>query len=180
VLDPRQPELLGTADCEVLRSGWWAQPSNSVTSLAFVAVGVWLAARLDRVEPGRRAAAGAFAALSAAIGVGSVAYHGPQFDGAQLLHDLPIVGLVVLGSAVPLGRIVRRRPPLPGWSSRTGVALAAVGAVGFVAYLGGRSTSGWCRAEALFQWHGLWHIAAAALVAMWGTFVWQASERLVE
>lgn len=171
MLDPRQPELLGTGDCEALRSGWWAQPFNSVTSLAFVAVGRWFAARLDRLEPGPRGA-GVYAALSAAIGVGSVAYHGPQFDGAQLLHDLPIVGLVGLAAAVPLVRLARRQRPLPGWSTRTAVAMAAVGMIGVVAYLGGRTDSGWCRPESLLQMHALWHVAAAGLIALWGSMLW--------
>lgn len=175
MLDLDQPEVLGTGDCEALRDGWWAQPVNSVSSLAFVIVGAVLAARLRRLDPGQRVAAGAYAVLSAGIGLGSVAYHGPQFDGAQLLHDVPIVGLVGLGAAVPLVRLARRQRPLPGWSTRTAVAMTVVGAVAVIAYLGGRTDSGWCRPESLVQIHALWHVAAAGLVALWGAMLWPQS-----
>lgn len=172
MLDLDQPDVLGAGDCEALRDGWWAQPVNSVSSLAFVIAGAWLTARVGRLRPGQRGAAGAYAGLAVAIGVGSVAYHGPQFVGAQSLHDLPIVGLVGLGAAVPLVRLVRRQRPLPGWSTRTAAVMAAVGSVAFVAYLGGRTDSGWCRPDSLFQLHGLWHVAAAALITGGGALVW--------
>jgi hypothetical protein len=171
-----QPETLGDGDCEALRDGWWGQPTNTVTSFAYVVAGGWLGARLRRLRPGQRPAAGAYAALAAVAGIGSVAYHGPQFDGAQLLHDAPIVGLFGLGAAVPLWRRATGRAPLPGWSTRTGVAMAVTGTVGLAAYAGGRSTSPLCEPTSLVQLHGLWHVATATLMALWGTVLWVPEE----
>jgi hypothetical protein len=169
-----QPATLGDGDCEALRDGWWGQPTNTATSFAYVVAGGWLAGHLPRLRPSQRPAAGAYAALSAAAGMGSVAYHGPQFDGAQLAHDAPIVALVGVGAAVPLWRAATGREALPGWSTRTGVAMAATAAAGLAAYSGGRTTSPLCRPRSWFQLHGLWHVATATLMATWGSVLWVA------
>jgi hypothetical protein len=81
---------LGASDCERLASGLLAQPVNSVSSLAFVGVGLAIALSTSR-RPMLGARSYVFAGLVAAIGFGSVAFHGPQPVGARLLHDLPIV-----------------------------------------------------------------------------------------
>lgn len=172
-----QPDTLGDGDCERLRAGWWGQPTNTATSFAYVVAGGWLASRLGRLPTAQRPAAGAYAAFVAVAGLGSVAYHGPQFDGAQFLHDAPIVGLFGVGAAVPVWRRLTRRPVLPGWSTATGVAMASAAAVGLAAYAGGRSTSPWCEPDSLLQLHGLWHIATAGLMALWGTVLWAPDRR---
>jgi hypothetical protein len=85
---------LAGSDCERLRSGWLAQPANAVSSLAYVAVGVWLLWRCRRAGVHRGALlAGGVGMVG--IGVGSVAYHGPQPGWAGLAHDGSVVGLAL-------------------------------------------------------------------------------------
>lgn len=107
---------LGESDCELLHSGLFVQPVNALTSLAFVVVGLAVAScgRRDRAST-----AIGFAALLVAVGLGSVAFHGPQLPGAQPLHDTSIHLLLAF---VVLYRVGRRPAPV---SLR---ALATVGA----------------------------------------------------
>jgi hypothetical protein len=167
-----QPATLGDGDCEALRPGLIGQPVNTITSFAYVGAGAWLASRLSRLPSGRRPAAAAYAALTAITGVGSIAYHGPQFAGAQFLHDAPIVGAFALGAVVPLWRLVRGGVPLPGWSTRLGAAMAATAVGSLAAYAAGGTDSPLCRPESLLQPHGLWHMGTAALIGIWGAALW--------
>ena len=157
-----QPTTLGDGDCEAMRSGWLGQPTNTATSFAFLGVSAWLAARSTQLPRHERPGAIAYAALTAVTGAGSIAYHGPQFAGAQFLHDVPIVGVVGIGVAVPLWRRARGRVALPGWSTTLGVALVATTAAAGAAYVAGRTTSPLCRPDSLLQYHGLWHLGTAA------------------
>lgn len=167
-----QPATLGDGDCEALRDGIWGQPTNTVSSFAFIGSGGWLAMRAARLPRGRRRGAAAYAALVALTGAGSVAYHGPQFPGAQFAHDVPILGALGIGTAVPLWRLRSGRAPLPGWSPALGAALAGTGVLAGSAYLAGRTASPLCRPRSLLQPHGLWHLATAASLGMWAHAVW--------
>src|SRR5690349_6819598 len=146
-----QPDTLGDGDCEALHPGVWGQPVNTVTSMVYVGAGGWLAARVAKLPRGTRAGAGAYAAVVALTGVGSVAYHGPQFPGAQFLHDTPIYGVAAIGAAVPLWRLAQHRTPLPGWSTPLGVGIAATAAVAGAAYVGGGTSSSLCQPESWLQ-----------------------------
>ena len=170
VLD--QPETLGDGDCEALRPGPWGQPVNTLTSFGYVGVGAWLAGRAGRPTSAEGRVATAYAALTALTGAGSVAYHGPQFAGAQFLHDTPILGVAGVGTAVPLWRALRGRTAVPGWSTGLGVAMAATSAVAGAAYLAGRTSSRTCRPTSWWQFHGWWHLGTAATIGMWGTALW--------
>src|SRR5215211_669746 len=78
---------LGAGDCERLHDGLVAQPVNTASALAYVAVGAWLLGRRQAV----------FGLAVVAAGVGSVDYHGPGSPAARLLHDgglYAVVGLV--------------------------------------------------------------------------------------
>jgi hypothetical protein len=98
-------ERLGASDCEQIRSGFLAQPANAVSSLSYVAAGGWVA-RLGLRR--NRPAAVAFGSLLAAVGIGSVLYHGPCPPGAQQAHDGSLaaaLGVVVLhNTAAVTGR----------------------------------------------------------------------------
>jgi hypothetical protein len=74
--------------CELYRDGFWGQPANSVTSLAFVvaAVAILAGGHRDRSRV-------TFAALVAAVGVGSLIQHGPNPDWQAYAHDLPMAAL---------------------------------------------------------------------------------------
>ncbi len=167
-----QPDTLGDGDCEALRAGLIGQPANTLSSFAYVGAGTWLATRIPGLPRASRRGATAYAALAAVTGAGSVAYHGPQFEGAQFFHDVPILGVLGIGLALPLWRRSRRQVPLPGWSTRLGAVMAASAAVAGVAYVAGGTDSRWCRPESLLQLHGVWHLGTAAVVGIWGVALW--------
>lgn len=206
---------LGESDCETLRDAWLAQPTNAITSLAFVivAAGIVIAAVRAPID---RLRSGIFAVCLASIGVGSFLYHGPQPRGAQELHDLPILltvtsiaiwnlrlvtrmvrnDLVVLAvAAVVFGAItaveVRLVPALTGITIGAAVALElvvanrglrpidgrrrwrayawmiGVAAVAVSTWLLGHTGSPVCAPDAIFQFHGLWHLASSTLLLLW-------------
>lgn len=163
---------LGASDCEAVRPGLVAQPAATVSSLAFVGAAAWLAGRRP-VDPAERAAASTFAVLVAAVGVGSVAYHGPQPPGSELAHDLPILLAGAWAVGVPAVRRLRGIPALaPGGDRAARVAAVAAG-VGAVAYVLGRTGSPLCSPQSLLQPHAGWHAAEALAAAAWGAALWR-------
>lgn len=170
VLD--QPPTLGDGDCEALHSGFFLQPVNTVTSLSFIAVGIWGASRITSLARSDRLPAAAYATIVALNGVGSVAYHGPQFPGAQTMHDLPAYGIVGLGLGVPIWRRLRGRAALPGWSSTRAAAMAVGVVVAGSSYVGGRTASRTCNPASWVQFHGLWHLSTAGLMAVTAAVLW--------
>jgi hypothetical protein len=81
---------LGETDCETLGDGWLAQPVNALSSLAYSLIGIVIAVSVFRSHR-ERGAPLVYAACLLAVGLGSVAFHGPQLSGSQLMHDLPIL-----------------------------------------------------------------------------------------
>ena len=81
---------LGETDCELLGSGWLAQPVNAWSSLSYSVIGVAIAVSAVR---SKQFVGGSlvYAACLGSVGLGSVAFHGPQISGSQLMHDLPIL-----------------------------------------------------------------------------------------
>lgn len=127
---------LGDTDCESLGDGTLVQPINALTSFAYVVVGVIVA--IAAVRRGREPAPSLlFAGLLAAVGLGSVAFHGPQPTGARLMHDLPIL-LTALFIAVYDAKLLR--PGLTRWAfpvaAAVGTAVAVVSADAGVAATG--------------------------------------------
>lgn len=82
---------LGATDCEAFRSGLFAQPVNTVSSLAFLAVGGAIIAWGLRQPRGHRMLPAIYGAAVAANFVGGVLYHGPAWSGSAWFHDLAIV-----------------------------------------------------------------------------------------
>lgn len=115
---------IGSSDCEELGGGFLAQPVNAITSLFYVAVG--LAVVVDALRRGRPTSdTWVFAALLAAVGLGSVAFHGPQPDGARVMHDLPITLTVLYIVAVDVALLRGGRPSR--WRLFLPAALVAAG-----------------------------------------------------
>lgn len=86
---------IGASDCERLDGGLLSQPVLAVTSLAYVAAGLAVALAGREGDAGRRRAALAYGATLALIGVGSVAFHGPQPSWARWAHDVPIAAALL-------------------------------------------------------------------------------------
>ena len=139
---------LGGSDCEAVGEAVLAQPVNSLSSLAYVAAGAYVLRRGGPAGP---------AVALAAVGVGSVLYHGPMPPGAELVHDAAMVALV--GAVGVLAW--RRRLPRPPAAS---VAALAAGAA---ANLLGRTGAPLCRPESLVQGHAAWHVLTALGLALW-------------
>lgn len=144
---------VAVGDCERIRPGWIAQPANTASSLAFVAVGVPIVRRARRA--GRRAWV-AVGVAAIAAGVGSVAYHGPGGRASRWVHDLGVDALALaLPVAVGLDGSARRLSP------RT-VTLAAVAVAAHTLTRTGRPL---CDPDARLQGHAVFHLVAAAAVA---------------
>jgi len=121
---------IGESDCEELGTGFLAQPVNALTSLAYVVVGgITLGIAVRHRHPSLET--WVFAVLLAAVGLGSVAFHGPQPGGARVMHDLPILLLVVFIIAHDV-KVLRPRGPsawayfVPAAVLSTGVMLVSV------------------------------------------------------
>ena len=167
---------LGAGDCERLHDGLVAQPVNTASALAYVAVGAWAATRaLGRGAPLDRRRL-AFGLAVAAAGAGSVDYHGPGSPAARLLHD---GGLYLVAGFVAWREVARRVGP---WRRRSGPRLAparraayraalAAAAAGAACWWAGRTASPWCDSDSLFQGHAAWHLLTAAALAAWGEAV---------
>lgn len=140
---------LGGSDCEALHAGWLGQPVNSVSSLAYVAAGLYVLRRGGPVGP---------ALALGAVGIGSVLYHGPMPAGADLVHDGSIA--VLLGAAA-LATWRRGRLPRPPAAAVVGLAAAAV--VNVLT----RTGAPLCEPSSLLQGHGAWHVLTAAGAALW-------------
>ena len=96
----------GTSDCE-LRDDWWLeQDVNAWTSLTYLAAGLLLAWEVRRSRLPR--AVYGLAAVVAAEGIGSFAYHGEASDLSQFLHDVPLIGALCFVAGWHAGRLVDR------------------------------------------------------------------------
>jgi hypothetical protein len=137
------PFALGGSDCEAVRDAVLAQPVNSLSSLAYVAAGAWVLRRGGPVAP---------AVALAAVGAGSVLYHGPMTAGAELAHDGSIVAFVAATCLVAWRRRAWPRPPA--------LALAAL-AAGVAVNLATRTGAPLCRPDSLVQGHAAWHVLTA-------------------
>lgn len=134
-------------DCELVRDGWAAQPINTLSAAAFVVVGLWL------WRTGRRVAA----LLAAAVGIGSVWFHGSPGSAATWVHDVALYALA-LAAAIEATRLtVGHRPP----------ALAsAIFTSGLVVWFFSRTGGPLCDPDSVIQGHAVWHVAAAAAFAV--------------
>jgi hypothetical protein len=94
---------VGTSDCEHIGQGFLGQPVNALSSLAYVAVGALL---LRRALAARSTALVVYATTVVAVGIGSIAFHGPMPSWGRFAHDFFIAGVLafVIGYDVALVR----------------------------------------------------------------------------
>lgn len=102
-----QIEGLGESDCEAIASGYLAQPVNATTSLAYVAAGLTLIVKALREETSDRTGELIYGTTLVAVGFGSMAFHGPQPDGSQFYHDVPITAALLFIFLANLRRLDR-------------------------------------------------------------------------
>jgi hypothetical protein len=159
---------LGAGDCERLHDGLVAQPVNTASALAYVAVGAWLAGRGLRQGGAARPATVVFGVAVAAAGIGSVDYHGPGSPAARVLHDGGLYAVLGLVAWHEVARLVRPAPRRPA-PRRRALYLAALAAAsaGAACWWLGRTASPWCDPDSLLQGHAAWHLLGAAALAAW-------------
>lgn len=147
---------LAGSDCEQLRSGWLAQPANAFSSLAYIAVGVWLLRRPGRAGFDRRFLVAGAAAM-VGVGVGSFCYHGPQPAGAALVHAGSVwwLALVLISRNIYL-LVSARAVAWAAWRSAAPWMLLAL-----AAYVAGRTGSVLCHPATVWQPHAAWHVLSA-------------------
>jgi hypothetical protein len=158
---------LGAGDCERLHDGLIAQPVNTTSALAYVAVGAWLAGRGLRAGGPARPATVAFGVAVAAAGIGSVDYHGTGSPAARLLHDGTLYVVVGFVAWREVARRAGRARLTPAGRVAYRAALAAA-AAGAACWWAGRTDSPWCDPDSLLQGHAAWHLLGAAALAAWG------------
>jgi hypothetical protein len=95
--------LLAGADCEAIHAGWLRQPVNAISSLAFVAAGIWILLRARRRGPGERGELIAFATTMLVVGAGSFVLHGPDPAWGLWFHDLSNLAAVLLVGVLDRG-----------------------------------------------------------------------------
>lgn len=100
--------------CERFGEGFFGQPANAVTSLAFVIAGLAiLAGRGVLAERGGRH--WVYAGLVAAVGVGSLVQHGPHPSWQAYAHDLPLASLLGFVAADAAADLTGRRGVRHWW-----------------------------------------------------------------
>ena len=178
-------------DCELIRTGFPAQPADTLTALAFVVAGAHLATRRRGTGPV------VYGLLLAAVGATSFMMHGVGLDG--LVESIAVISLalwialwagpgptrsavrVCAGATVAAGMLVWLAPDARHIA--TGVALGAgvlllirlrssqlwiafgVAAGAAAVYLLSRAGGPWCVPSSPLQGHGLWHLMMAT--ALW-------------
>lgn len=100
--------------CEPLAEGFLTEPVSAVTSLAFVLAGLLIVAlgrrggHADASEEGSHRTLLGYAALVAAVGVGSVVQHGPDPSWSDLAHDVPLVAVLFFVAADAVADLLGR------------------------------------------------------------------------
>lgn len=107
--------------CERYGDGFFGQPANAVTSLAFVVAGVAVA--LQRRGPL------SYAALVGGVGVGSLIQHGPHPDWQAHAHDLTLAAVLAY-VAVDAASDVLGRELGPAWWLVPTAAIAPLVTIG--------------------------------------------------
>ncbi len=98
--------LAGT-DCERLVSGPFAQPANTLSSLAFLLAATWVAVQARRGRT-RRVELVAYAVAVAGNAAGGIVFHGVQWSGARFLHDLAILSVLLFIAVYDAARLLAR------------------------------------------------------------------------
>jgi hypothetical protein len=149
---------MAATDCEAVATGWLAQPVLAITSLAYVLVGIGI------VTASRRSGAVAVGVIVTMVGIGSVAFHGPQPAWAGLAHDVPI-GLLAAAIVVD-GMRASRNGGLREYAIELRPA-AGLMALAIVTYTVGRTGGPLCDPDGAFQFHGAWHVLSAVAIGLW-------------
>jgi hypothetical protein len=174
------------SDCELIGNGFWGQPVNAISSLAFVAVGLMLVRRRPLIG-----------LLACGTGLGSFLFHGPMPSWGHWAHDVSLaalllglalerrttvlltaIGVVGLGFALFPGLarpatgfiavltvilLVRNRTTPTIRLTPAALVLLAGGVVDALSRTGGPL----CDPGSILQGHAVWHLSAALALMLW-------------
>jgi hypothetical protein len=147
------PGTLGLSDCEAHLGGLLGQPANSLSTVAFGVVALWLLGRRERTW-----VTNGMALTLLAVGLGSFLYHGPAPQGAVIAHD---AGIVAAAGLVLVLSVSAVRSVGPRLAARAMTAALALLAFGWVLHALGRTGSVLCDPNAWLQPHAAWHLLSA-------------------
>ena len=109
------------AYCERLDAGYWAEPVNAVTNLAFILAAAIMAPRVRGLRTGQ-----AMVAVLALIGLGSWLFHTHANRLSGLLDVLPILGFILLYVFAATRDFLGARPWVAGLAALGFLPYAAV------------------------------------------------------
>jgi len=152
----------GASDCERIRDGLFEQPVNTLSGVAYLAVGIWIAARF------RRPVGRVFGLFVVFVGVGSIGFHGWDDGAVNFFHDLAFPGALVFIAGYELvhSRLTGGRFPIERRPAGYLVGVAAF-AIGLTVNLLGRTDAPLCASGSALQWHSVWHVATAVALGAW-------------
>ncbi len=110
-------------DCEHIVSGFLGQPTNTLSSLAFLVAAAWILILALRGERATRVAMLVLAVVVVANAVGSFARHGPDPSWAQWAHDAAIMAVLLFIAVHAVGR-------MRGWRPNVEIVVFACGLAG--------------------------------------------------
>lgn len=93
---------MGGSDCERIGHGFLAQPTNALSSIAYVVAGVFLVQRALARRTGPVSLA--YGVLVVGIGIGSAAYHGPMPAWGRFAHDASIAAVLAFVAGIDIAR----------------------------------------------------------------------------
>jgi hypothetical protein len=135
--------VVAGSDCERIRDGWITQPVNTLSSVAYVVAGGLLVRRARRRSAPRAPQAELYGWSVVAVGLGSIAYHGPGGRWSRQVHDGSLVALEALIAIFdlaavgdrppPAGRVLALVPALSGLAARPSMSTGAQVSMGAVA-----------------------------------------------
>ncbi len=114
-------------DCELIVSGFLHQPTNALSSMAFLVAAGCILIFAFRREGTTRTALLVLALAVAANGVGSFALHGPDPSWAQWAHDAAIMAVLLFIAVRAFGHILGWRPGIQAGGYAIGLVAIGLG-----------------------------------------------------
>ena len=103
--------VVAGSDCERIRDGWITQPVNTLSSVAYVLAGGLLVRRARRQSRPAGPQGEIYGWSVVAVGLGSIAYHGPGGSWSRRVHDGSLVAMEALIAVFDLAAVGDRPPP---------------------------------------------------------------------
>lgn len=114
-------------DCERIVSSFLGQPTNAISSLAFLVAAAWILILALRGDRTTRITMVVLALAVATNAVGSFVLHGPDPSWAHWAHDTAIMAVLLFIAIHALGRRGGWRPTVETGAYAIGLAVVGIG-----------------------------------------------------